>query len=140
MLCRAPWTSTSRSCDASSSRTPSRLGTSSRCGRWDTGWSVDITHTTREPRLDHLSVRQAYPRSAKFELKVTSDGSVSGKLSGAEIAPGEITSGKYDANTGVIKFIAWVKAADGSNKGGDVQFEGRVANDSITGAMKLGDE
>jgi uncharacterized damage-inducible protein DinB len=83
---------------------------------------------------------EANPSSAKFELRMAAGGAFTGKVFGAQIAPGEITNGKYDANTGVIKFTAFIRAADGSNKGGDVLIEGRVFDDSLVGGMKLGED
>lgn len=87
----------------------------------------------------YIGRSEASPSSATFELKLAPDGSVTGRVTGSEITPGEIKAGSFDRATGVLTFTVVIQAASG-DAGGSVKGEGRLVGDSLAGKLLLDGE
>src|SRR5688572_5892347 len=77
----------------------------------------------------YIGQSEANPSSVTVELKLAPDGTLSGKVSGPKLTPGEIGSGTFDRTTGMLRFIVVVRATNG-DRGGNVSFDGRIVRDS----------
>jgi hypothetical protein len=76
----------------------------------------------------------ANPNAVTMELKLATDGTLSGTATGPKLSPGAFKNGTFDRTTGLVKFIVLIAADD---DGGNVAFEGRLANDTLAGKMTL---
>jgi hypothetical protein len=109
--------------------------------------SLVLTHAASGQTKDPLSGTwtgyigrsEATPTPATLAVKQTADGKLVGTLTGPKLMPGDIKSGSFNAATGGLKLTILVRPTS-DDAGGEVFFDGRVANDSAIGAMVLGGE
>lgn len=87
----------------------------------------------------YIGKSAAKPSAVKVEFKLASDGRVSGKVTGPQLTPGDINNGRFDAATGVLKFAVVLHPTNGDG-GGNITFDGRLAHDTVSGTMLLGDQ
>jgi hypothetical protein len=81
----------------------------------------------------------ATPSAAKVVIKYASDGSLTGEVTGPKLTTGDISGGTFNPATGQLKFTVVIRSMS-TGEGGNVTFDGRVANDTAQGKMVLGGE
>jgi DinB family protein len=85
----------------------------------------------------YIGRSEANPSPATFEFILAANLSVTGKVTGPQITPGEIVRGSFDRVSGALKFSV-VLHDTGNNAGGEVTFDGRVSGDSGSGKLTMG--
>ena len=87
----------------------------------------------------YIGRSEANPTPATVELVLAANQSVSGKVTGPQITPGEIVRGSFDPASGALKFSVVLHDVD-NNAGGEITFDGRVSGDSASGTLTMGGE